>query len=228
MVDPLAHDDFFGVRNLVTLKELFDARVHMGHKVGTRNATMRPFIFGTRLEVDIIDLEQTLPLLQDALNFAAHIAYNRGVILFVSRHLQTVPLVEKAAIDCGEYAHCRRWIHGTFTNSEKYFGSLTRLPDLCIFLSTHDTVFEQHQAVIETAKCNISSIGILDTSCDARLITYPVPGNDDSPSAIQLYCDLFKKAILMGKEKRKELEEEKVLPKESESDSESKGQIEQK
>ena len=51
---------------------------------------------------------------------------------------------------------------------------------------------------------NIPTVGIVDTSCDPRLITYPIPGNDDTPSAIQLYCNLFEKAILSGKAKRKE------------------------
>lgn len=200
--DPLEHDDFFGVRNLVTMKDLFDSRVYMGHVSGTRNPYMRPFIFGNRLNMDIIDLEKTLPLLQDALNFAAHIAYREGIILFISRHPQTLPLVERVASQCGEYAHCRKWQLGTFTNSVDLFGAITRLPDLCIFLSTHDSVFEQHKAVVESAKCNIPTIGILDTSCDPRLITYPVPGNDDSPNAIHLYCELFKRAIMKGKQKR--------------------------
>lgn len=187
------------------MRQLLAARVHLGHKEGSRHETMKPFLFGTRLGVDIIDLEQTLPLLQDALNITAHIAYREGVIMFLTRHLQTLTQVENMALECGEYAHCREWKLGTFTNSTVQFGAITRLPDLCIFLSTHDTVFEPSTAILEAAKMNIPTIGIVDTSCDPTLISYPVPGNDDSPSAVELYCKLFKEAIMRGKAKRKEL-----------------------
>ena len=158
--------------------------------------------------MDIIDLEQTAELLNDALNFTAHIAYREGVILFISRHIQTIPLIEKTAQEVGEYAHCRKWKGGNFTNAVVQFGAVTRLPDLCIFINSLNSVFEQHIAVVESAKMNIPTIGIMDSSCDPRLITYPIPGNDDTPSAVQLYCKLFKEAILRGKEKQKEIAEQ--------------------
>lgn len=205
IINPLEHEDFFDVRNLVTLRGLFQARVHLGHKEGSRHENMKPFLFGTRLGVDIIDLEQTLPLLQDVLNFTAHVAYRGGVFMFLTRHLQTLTLVETMAKECGEYSHCREWKQGTFTNATVQFGAITRLPDVCIFLSTHNTVFMQSEALVEAAKMNIPTIGILDSSCDPTLISYPVPGNDDSPSAIELYCKLFKESILRGKAKRKEM-----------------------
>ena len=81
----LQHRDFFGVHDLFTVKDLFDARVHLGHKhVETQ---MRPFIYGTRFGVHIIDLDETALLLRQALNFLAHIAYRNGIILFVARQV---------------------------------------------------------------------------------------------------------------------------------------------
>ncbi len=204
LIDPLDYEDFFKVKELVKLQDLFEARVHLGHKEGNRNPFMAPYLFGNRLGSDIIDLEQTVPLFKEALNFAAHIAFRNGVILFISHHLQTLPMVEKLALECEEYAHCRGWRGGTLTNSIVRFGSIVRLPDLVIFLSTHDNVFEEHEAVVESAKMNIPTIAIVDSSCDPRLVTYPIPGNDDSPASIQLYCKLFKQAIMAGKKKRKE------------------------
>ena len=62
----------------------------------------------------------------------------------------------------------------------------------------------QHTAIRDSAKMNIPSIGIVDSNCNTDLITYVVPGNDDSPTAIELYCKLFKEAILRGKKKRQE------------------------
>lgn len=165
---------------------------------------MTPYIFGCRQDVDIIDLERTLLRLHDALNFTAHIAYRGGIILFLSRHNQMLPLVEKTAEDCGEYSHCRYWKGGTFTNSTIQFQAETRLPDLCIFLNTLNNAFLDHRAMTEATKVLVPIVGIVDTNSDPRLVTYPVPGNDDSPTAVSLYCRLFKEAILRGKAKRKE------------------------
>lgn len=84
-----------------------------------------------------------------------------------------------------------------------FFCNYFRLPELCIILSTLDGSCNQHLAVKDCAKLLIPSIGICDTNSDPRLVTYPVPGNDDSPTAMELYCRLFKQAILLGKNKRK-------------------------
>ena len=59
-------------------------------------------------------------------------------------------------------------------------------------------------AVKEAAQANVPSIGIVDSDCNPNLIMYPIPGNDDSPSAVELYCNLFKKAVLRAKEVRME------------------------
>ncbi len=66
---------------------------------------MEPYLFGSRLDVDIIDLEQTAEHLQRALNFTAHVAYRGGIILFVSRRRQFGHLIETSAQECGEYSH---------------------------------------------------------------------------------------------------------------------------
>lgn len=86
--DPLKHHDFFEVRKIFTAKDLFDARVHLGHKVGTLHPHMTPYILGERFGQCIIDLDQTAELLGDALNITAQIAYRGGLILFVHRQRQ--------------------------------------------------------------------------------------------------------------------------------------------
>lgn len=164
---------------------------------------MKCFIYGSRLGHLIFDLNQTAELLREALNFAAHMAYLDAIILFISRNPQTSLLVEKTAIECGEFAHTREFSDATFPNSVTAFRGVTRLPELCIFLNTLNPVLDQHIAVAHAAKMGIPTIGVVDTNCNPNLITYPVPGNDDTPSAIELYCKLFKQAILLGKEARK-------------------------
>ena len=110
--------------------------------------------------------------------------------------------MEKTAQNCGEYSHCREWTVGTFTDSIKFFDAVTRLPDLLIFLNTMGNIFETHPAVNEAAKMMIPTIGVVDTNADPCLITYPVPGNDDSLHSLQYYCRLFEEAIKIGKRKR--------------------------
>ncbi|XP_046594180.1 28S ribosomal protein S2, mitochondrial isoform X1 [Neodiprion lecontei] len=204
-IDPLQHPDFFGVHKLFTVQDLFKARVHYGHKLGSLDDHMRPYLFGSRLDHLIFDLDITADHLRRALNFTAHIAFNGGIIVFFCRNTQNAHLVDKTAKECGEYSHTRFWRGGIFTNADKQFGDATRLPDLCIFLNTLNNVLNQHTAVRDAAKMCIPTVGIVDTNCNPNLITYPVPGNDDTPVAIELYCRLFKTAILRGKEARKKI-----------------------
>lgn len=63
-----------------------------------------------------------------------------------------------------------------------------------------NNVFDNHKAVIEANRLLIPTVAIVDTASEPRFVTYPVPGNDDSPSAIQFYCRVFEKAITAGKQ----------------------------
>lgn len=210
-LNPLTHPDFFQVHNLFTVKDLYNARVHYGHKVTSLHKRMETFIFGSRLGHLIIDLDQTAELLRQALNFAAHVAFRDGIILFISKNPQSTYIVDKTAKECKEFSHTRYWKMGIFPNSKNQFKTMTRMPDLCIFINTLDTVLAEHIAVQHAAKMCIPTIGIVDTNCNPNLLTYPVPGNDDSPCAIELYCSLFKEAILRGKKAREQLTSFKYL-----------------
>lgn len=197
--NPLAFPDFFNVKEMTNLRELLKSRVHLGHKTGMWNPLMKRYIHGCRDGIHIIDLDMTLEHLQLALNVAGHIAYRNGIILFVNERSQFERLVQQTARDCGEYVVTQRWRGGTLTNSIMLLGTL-RLPDLAIFLS----VPPSKTAIKEVAMCNIPSIGIVDTDCNPNLITYPIPGNDDTPSAMKLYCRLFCDIIKRAKAKREE------------------------
>lgn len=202
--NPLTDPDYFKVHNLFTVKDLFEARVHYGHKEGSLDPRMLPYVYGSRLGHVVLDLDKTAEHLRLALNVTAHIAYRGGIILFFLRSAQNAHVVERTALECGEYAHTRAWRGGVFTNSTKQFGAVTRLPDLCIFLNTLNDVLLQHTGVRDSAKMGIATVGIVDSNCNPNLVTYPVPGNDDSPASIGFYCKVFKEAILRGKQKRKE------------------------
>lgn len=205
--DPLSDDDFFDIERSVSIRQLFDARVHLGHKVGMWNPLMKPYIYGTRAGMHIIDLNETAKHLRQALNVAAHVAYRRGVILFVNERPQFEGVVQRAARECGEY-HVTKWKGGTLTNSFMLLNTL-RLPDLVVFLS----IPKSKTAVKEAAMACVPSIGIVDTDCNPNLIMYPVPGNDDTPTSVQLYCRLFADVINKAKGHRKVAEEMENSPK---------------
>ena len=190
---------------------LLRARCHYGHHAGLRCPWMNEYIYGTRINTDIIDLEKTVPHLQKALNFVAHIAFRKGIILFITRYAQHIPLVERTALNTKEYSHCRLWENGVFTDSTRKFGSVIRLPDLCILLHCNDKLNEAHGAINEAAKMLIPTVAICDTDIDPSLITYPIPGNDDSMTSVQLYCRLFQEAIFRGKNKREELDKKEAI-----------------
>lgn len=202
MKNPLDYPDYFHVHDLFTVKDMFDARVHYGHKEGSLDNKMKPFLFGSRLGHTIFDLDITAFHLRQALNFLAHIAYNDGIVLFISRNPRFTLHVENTAKEAKEFAYTRQWRLGLFTNSKQLFKNVIRLPDVCIFLNTLEETGIQHQAVIDAAKLNIPTIGIVDSNCNPNLISYPVPGNDDSFESLQFYCKVFKEAILRGKKER--------------------------
>lgn len=92
----LNEDDAFGAKKLVDVKELFDNRCHFGHKTGSLNDYMKPYIFGHRQGITIFDLNQTAEHLKKALDFAAHIAFRDGIILFInpSREVRSFDLIK--------------------------------------------------------------------------------------------------------------------------------------
>ncbi|XP_045145290.1 28S ribosomal protein S2, mitochondrial [Echinops telfairi] len=257
--EPLKHSDFFNVKELFSVRSLFDARVHLGHKAGCRHrygdgpwplplwldvlqkatpgacrpsrrtsasapalAASEPEDSGNaglslRREGGLAapgvpppapqgNSSKTAAHLQRALNFTAHMAYRRGIILFVSRNRQFSHLIETTARECGEYAHTRYFKGGLLTNAPLLLGPGARLPDLIIFLHTLNNVFEPHVALRDAAKMNIPTVAVVDTNCNPCLVTYPVPGNDDSATAVQFFCRVFRTVIHRAKEKRRQVE----------------------
>lgn len=200
--DTLEHKDFFGVKSLCTPQILFKHKVHYGHKGTSLDPGMKQFVYGIRSSHVIFDLDITNYHLHEALNFTSHIALRDGIILFVARLPHCAHVIEKTAKDCGEFAHTRQWIPGTLTNIKGFQHMECRLPDLIICLSTLSEFGNEHPAVSEAAKLNIPTIAIVDSNCSPNLVTYPVPGNDDTPSSIELYCSLFQEAISRGKKER--------------------------
>ncbi len=102
--------------SLPTLVDMLKCGVHFGHKRSKRHPKMAPFIFTTKNEISIIDLQKTLECLPAALEYAAAVAQKGGVILFVGTKRQAREYIKKAAESCGMPYVNGRWLGGTLTN----------------------------------------------------------------------------------------------------------------
>jgi len=191
-----------------TMRQLLEAGVHFGHQTQRWNPKMGQYIYGDRNGIHIMDLTQTVPMLDQALK------------------------VER----CAQYYMNHRWLGGTLTNWQTVSQSINRLkaideqaaqgfdgltkkerlgmerdqaklqaslggisemggrPDLLFIVD----VKKEALAVAEAQKLGIPIVAIVDTNCPPDGIDYVIPGNDDASRAIALYCDLASRAALDG------------------------------
>ena len=114
----------------VTMREMLEAGVHFGHQTRYWNPSMAPFLFGQRNKIHIINLEKSLPLYEDAMNFVSKMAARRGNILFVGTKRAAQPIIEAEATRCGMPYVNRRWLGGLLTNFKTVKGSINRLKEI--------------------------------------------------------------------------------------------------
>jgi small subunit ribosomal protein S2 len=105
-----------GLLTPVSMKELLEAGVHFGHQRKRWNPKMKPFIFGQRNGIYIIDLQQTVHRAQQALEFISQMAAEGGSVLFVGTKRQAQEAIQEEAARCGMPCVCVRWLGGTLTN----------------------------------------------------------------------------------------------------------------
>ncbi|MGF1591969.1 MAG: 30S ribosomal protein S2 [Kiloniellaceae bacterium] len=110
-----------------SMRQLLEAGVHFGHTTRRWNPRMAPFIFGVRNGIHIIDLEQTVPLLNQALVTVRDIVAGGGRVLFVGTKRQASDKVAEAAKRCGQYYVNHRWLGGMLTNWKTISNSIKRL-----------------------------------------------------------------------------------------------------
>ena len=219
-----------------TMRQLLEAGVHFGHQTRRWNPKMRPYLFGARNGVHVIDLEQTVPLLHQALVALRDVAAGGGRILFVGTKRQASRPIAETARRCGQYYVNHRWLGGMLTNWKAISGSIKTLADLEATLADESAGLTKKEmlrlvrrrnkldlalggirdmggvpdvlvvidtnkediAILEARKLGIPVVAIVDSNCDPDLIIHPIPGNDDAIRAINLYCDLFARAVIDG------------------------------
>ncbi len=219
-----------------SMRQLLEAGAHFGHQSHRWNPKMSEYIFGTRNNIHIIDLAQTVPLLHRALQAVSDTVARGGRVLFVGTKRQAQDSIADAAKRSAQYYVNSRWLGGMLTNWKTISASIQRLrkvdeiiaqggqgltkkeklmlsrekekldralggikdmggtPDLLFVIDTN----KEQLAIKEANRLGIPVVAIVDTNCDPRGITFPVPANDDAGRAISLYCDLIARSVIDG------------------------------
>ena len=113
-----------------SMRQLLEAGVHFGHRTRLWNPKMKPFLFGQRNGVHIINLEVTVPMLYRAMEAVQGVVANNGRVLFVGTKRQAQSRVADAARKCGQYFVNHRWLGGMMTNWKTISQSIKNLKDL--------------------------------------------------------------------------------------------------
>ena len=121
-----------------TIRQLLESGVHFGHHTRRWNPKMTPYIFGVRNNIHIINLEETVPLLSQALSAIREVAASGGRILFVGTKKSCSEIIAESAKSCGQYYVNHRWLGGMMTNFSTVSNSIKRLKELDEKLDSED------------------------------------------------------------------------------------------
>ncbi len=219
-----------------TMRQLLEAGVHFGHTTRRWNPKMDQYIFGVRNGIHILDLQQTVPLLHQALVAVRDVVAGGGRVLYVGTKRQAQEKIAESSKGAGQYFVNHRWLGGMMTNWQTISKSIKRLREVEEKLSTSTEGFTKKEllgltrerdkleralggikdmgglpsmvfvidtikekiAIQEANKLGIPVIAVLDSNSPCDGIDFPIPGNDDSIRAINLYCDLISGAVVDG------------------------------
>ena len=208
----------------ITIQQLLEAGVHLGHKTLRWNPKMKKYIFGKRDSIHIIDLTQTIELTNIALEKVYNTILNNGKILFISTKKQASESIAALAKDTNQHYVNYRWLGGMLTNWGTISKSIKKLEKINTDLVAENRGFTKKELLKMTVlrdklqrslggiaemkkipdlvfiKLGIPIIAILDTNSDPEGIDFPIPGNDDARRSIDLYCNLIKETISNAKE----------------------------
>lgn len=118
------------ITSSITLRQMLEAGVHFGHRTRHWNPKMAPYIYGSRDKVHIVNLEETLPLYLEALNYAGGVIAKQGKVLFVGTKRAARDSLKEHAIRCGMPYVNHRWLGGMLTNYRTVRQSIKRLKEL--------------------------------------------------------------------------------------------------
>ncbi len=137
--------------NMVTIKDMLDSGVHFGHQIQRWNPKMKPYVFGDRHGIHIIDLQKTLEMTQKALKAIEDMAAQGHKLIFIGTKKQAVDVVQEAAQKCKQFFVTKRWLGGTLTNFVTIKQSIDRLRKIDQMRDKGDLKYfsKKEQATIE-------------------------------------------------------------------------------
>ncbi|MFO7937403.1 MAG: 30S ribosomal protein S2 [Kiritimatiellia bacterium] len=135
----------------LTLKDLIDSGLHFGHQTKRWNPKMRDYIFDKRNGIHIVDLTQTVPMLEEAAKFLRDTVLSGKKVLFVATKKQAQEAVKEAAESCGQFYMTERWLGGTLTNNQTIRHSVKRMRQI-------ETMGRNNNGVLSVHKKEASSL----------------------------------------------------------------------
>ena len=215
---------------VTTMKALLEAGVHFGHQTKRWNPKMAKYIYATRNDIHIIDLQISVDHVEAAYQFVKSVAAEGKSVLFVGTKKQAQDAIKHEAERCDMYYINQRWLGGTLIdrlnkiNQMELVGEFELLPKKEVLkLKAERDKLEQNlggiknmrtlpgclfvvdlkreeNAVREARKLNIPIVAVVDTNCDPDLVDYVIPGNDDAIRAIQLFASIIADAVIEGRQ----------------------------
>jgi small subunit ribosomal protein S2 len=164
---------------IVSAKELIEAGVHFGHRASRWNPRMRPYIFGRRNLIHIIDVRETIRGLLRAKKYLKQVAAQGSLVLFVGTKRQAAETIQREASRCGMPFVSDRWLGGTLTNFRTIRSRLTRLEELERLMASEDfaTYSKKMQSALkrEYRKMfrNLNGIRTMNRAPDCMVIIDP-------------------------------------------------------
>jgi small subunit ribosomal protein S2 len=172
----------------VLVKELIEAGVHFGHRASRWNPKMRPYIYGRRNLIHVIDVRETIRGLLRARRYVQQVAAGGSLVLFVGTKRQASETIENQSMRCGMPYVADRWLGGTLTNFRTIRSRLTRLEELEALRSSEE--IDAYSKKMQSA---------LTREYRKMFRDLPIPGNDDSIRSIDLVISHLADAVLAGK-----------------------------
>ena len=133
-----------------TMRQLLEAGVHFGHQTRRWNPKMEPYIYGSRNGIHVLDLRQTVPMLNGALQAVREIVSGGGRVLFVGTKRQASEQIADAAKRCGQYYVNHRWLGGMLTNWRTITASIRRLKEYDDLLAQDDVGLTKKELLMRT------------------------------------------------------------------------------
>ncbi len=177
------------------MRELLEAGVHFGHQTKRWNPKMKPYIFGARNGIYIIDLQKTVRMFKTAYDFVTGVVAEGKSVLFVGTKKQARESIYEEANRCEMFYVHNRWLGGMLDNNLGGIRTMKEVPGAIFIVDSKNEAI----AVREGKRLNIPIISIVDTNCDPDEIDYIIPGNDDAIRSIRLITARIAEACIEGR-----------------------------